>query len=320
MGISWWRMAFIFGPAIARGDISSFSLYTPFIFGHLLSRVVRSWKNKVKLRGWPQKVPADQYQRWLLRVLMEICFVFIFLAVCYFMKTEMRSLFNFFLSSFVCPMLRFWFPQRNKGPLWNGTPLWDTTWGNTSVHVLMIGGLLLSWFFQGIDHLFLGFLFLQAIPEIQRRFWMKPVQHVYLVVGILVVCFPFYSIGLMAWYFPSYLEYLPKPYLQTLCWLANARPEIPDYYSVPRSGPRRRELPTPLLPLQLTACIYAPYATLDARPVRALLPSLNDRRYVSNAGPIVRCFSKLCCNQSGARRVARRGHEYHQEGVPRAGH
>jgi hypothetical protein len=33
MGISWWRMAFIFGPAIARGDISSFSLYTPFIFG-----------------------------------------------------------------------------------------------------------------------------------------------------------------------------------------------------------------------------------------------------------------------------------------------
>ena len=32
-GVSWWRMAFIFGPAIARGDISSFGLYTPFIFG-----------------------------------------------------------------------------------------------------------------------------------------------------------------------------------------------------------------------------------------------------------------------------------------------
>jgi hypothetical protein len=28
-------MAFIFGPAVARGDISSFSLYTPFIFGEL---------------------------------------------------------------------------------------------------------------------------------------------------------------------------------------------------------------------------------------------------------------------------------------------
>jgi hypothetical protein len=38
MGISWWRMAFIFGPAIARGDISSFSLYTPFIFGTLLTQ------------------------------------------------------------------------------------------------------------------------------------------------------------------------------------------------------------------------------------------------------------------------------------------
>lgn len=33
MGVSWWRMAFIFGPAVARGDISSFGLYTPFIFG-----------------------------------------------------------------------------------------------------------------------------------------------------------------------------------------------------------------------------------------------------------------------------------------------
>jgi len=148
------------------------------------------------------------------------------------MKTETRSLFNFFLSSFVCPMLRFWFPQRNRGPLWYGQPLWDTTWGNTSVHILMIGGLSLSWWFQGIDHLFLGFLFLQAIPEIQRRFWMKPEQHICLVVGILVVCLPFYSIGLMAWYFPSYLEMLPKSYLQWLCWLANARPEIPDHYTV----------------------------------------------------------------------------------------
>ncbi len=42
MGISWWRMAFIFGPAIARGDISSFSLYTPFIFGERAREPVRS--------------------------------------------------------------------------------------------------------------------------------------------------------------------------------------------------------------------------------------------------------------------------------------
>jgi len=231
MGISWWRMAFIFGPAIARGDISSLGLYTPFIFGFLLGRVVKQYKKKVKLRGWPQKIPQDLYRRWMLGCFMEAMFVVGFLTACHFLKTETRSLFNFFLSSFVCPMLRHCIPWRNKGPLWNGTALWDTTWGETSVHILMIGGLIISWFIQGIDHIFLGFLFLQAVPEIQRRFWMKPMQHIYLVSSILIVCFPFYSIGICAWYFPSYLEMLPKPYLQTLCWFANARPSVPDHYA-----------------------------------------------------------------------------------------
>ena len=59
--------------------------------------------------------------------------------------------------------------QRNKGPLWNGEPLWDTTWGNTSVHALMIVGLVLSWIFAGIDHIFLGFLFLQVRMQFPRR-------------------------------------------------------------------------------------------------------------------------------------------------------
>jgi hypothetical protein len=45
--VSWWRMAFIFGPAIARGDISSFSLYTPFIFGLLLSDFQRGRRGGV---------------------------------------------------------------------------------------------------------------------------------------------------------------------------------------------------------------------------------------------------------------------------------
>mmetsp|Transcript_8374 Transcript_8374/g.16695 ORF Transcript_8374/g.16695 Transcript_8374/m.16695 type:complete len:704 (-) Transcript_8374:338-2449(-) len=232
MGISWWRLAFIFGPALARGDISSFGLYTPFIFGYLLSRVVKSAKNRTKLRGYPNKIPATDAQKWRGKLQWNVAQVFGFLGVCHYLKAETRSLFNFFLSSFVNPMLRFLLPQRNKGPLMRGKPLWDTTWGNSAVHCMILGGLGLSWWFYGIDHLFLGFLFLQAIPELQKRFWMKPMQHICLVGGILVVCFPFFSVGLMAWYFPSYLESLPKPYLQSLCWLANARPHITDYYSV----------------------------------------------------------------------------------------
>jgi hypothetical protein len=62
------------------------------------------------------------------------------------MKSETRSLFNFFLSSFVNPMLRFWFPQRAKGPLRHGLPIWDTTWGNLAVYTLIIVGLIVSWF------------------------------------------------------------------------------------------------------------------------------------------------------------------------------
>merc|ERR1712205_83420 len=208
-------MAFVFGPAIARGDISSFSLYTPFIFGHLLSRVVRNWKSQVKLRGWPQKVSPEVMNGWRMRVAREIFFVLAFLGVCHFMKSETRSLFNFFVSSFVNPMVRFWFPARAKGPLRHGQPMWDTTWGNIAVYCLITFGLIISWVVQGIDHIFLGFLFLQAVPELQKRFWMRPMEHLYLVIGILTVCFPFFSIGIMAWYFPTYLEYLPKPYLST---------------------------------------------------------------------------------------------------------
>ena len=160
----------------------------------------------------------------------EICYVFAFLGLCHYMKSETRSLFNFFLSSFINPMLRFWFPQRAKGPLRHGLPMWDTTWGNLLVYTLIIVGLIGSWFMQGIDHIFLGFLFLQAVPELQKRFWMRPMEHLYLVIGILAVCFPFFSIGLMAWYLPSYLEMLPKPYLLALCTVANARPSVPDHY------------------------------------------------------------------------------------------
>ena len=168
--------------------------------------------------------------KWIKEVAREICFVFAFLGLCHFMKSETRSLFNFFLSSFVNPMLRFWFPQRAKGPLRHGQAMWDTTWGNIAVYCLIISGLIISWCVQGIDHIFLGFLFLQAVPELQKRYWMRPWEHLYLVVGILVVCFPFFSIGLMAWYLPTYLEYLPKSYLVTLCTVANARPAVPDHY------------------------------------------------------------------------------------------
>lgn len=51
---------------------------------------------------------------------------------------------------------------------------WANTWGDVAVYVMMILGLLTTWLFQGIDHLFVGFLFLQAVPEVQKHFWFRP--------------------------------------------------------------------------------------------------------------------------------------------------
>jgi DnaJ-domain-containing protein 1 len=66
----------------------------------------------------------------------------------------------------------------------------------------------------------------------QERFWLKPTQHMYLVLAILAACLPFFSVGITSRFFPSYLEYFPKPYLQVLCVLSNAVPKVKDYYSV----------------------------------------------------------------------------------------
>ncbi|KAJ1466505.1 hypothetical protein T484DRAFT_1861499, partial [Baffinella frigidus] len=100
--------------------------------------------------------------------------------------------------------------------------MWDTTLGDTLVIIFVGVGLCLSWWLQGMDQLFLGFLFLLAIPTIQERFWLKPTQHMYLVLVILAGCMPFFSVGMTSRFFPSYLEVFPKPYLQVLCVLSNA--------------------------------------------------------------------------------------------------
>ena len=39
---------------------------------------------------------------------------------------------------------------------------WANTWGDVAVYVMLILGLATTWLYQGIDTLFVGFLFLQA--------------------------------------------------------------------------------------------------------------------------------------------------------------
>jgi hypothetical protein len=93
----------------------------------------------------------------------------IFLGVCHYMEAETRILVNFFIASFVCPMIRAAFPQPHRGPIYKGKPLWDETWGEFLVNLFIIFGLVSSWSFQGMDQLFLGFLFLLVRPCVYFR-------------------------------------------------------------------------------------------------------------------------------------------------------
>jgi len=97
---------------------------------------------------------------------------------------------------------------------------------------MLILGLISTWLYQGIDHLFVGFLFLQAVPEVQRHFWFRPTAHMIFVSIVMIFSLPYVSIGLCVWYFPSYLEYFPSSYLKFLIWVANAAPNLTDYYLI----------------------------------------------------------------------------------------
>mmetsp|Transcript_42652 Transcript_42652/g.106741 ORF Transcript_42652/g.106741 Transcript_42652/m.106741 type:complete len:642 (-) Transcript_42652:177-2102(-) len=235
-GTNWYRLAFIFLPAIIRGDIfSSVSLYLPFVFGYLLRRCVRQCSAIFEATDdvyCTLKISHSQYMNWVWKAVFELAVVLTFLVVCHFMKAETRILVNFFIAGFVCPMIRAALKAPHRGPLIKGRPLWDETWGELVVQIFIILGLVLSWLYQGMDQLFLGFLFLLAIPQLQDRLWWKPEKHGYLVLAVLACCLPFFSVGIVSRFFPSYLSIFPKFYLKILCVLSNVQPLVKDYYAV----------------------------------------------------------------------------------------
>ena len=49
------------------------------------------------------------------RTIKEMILVLFFLAFCNYWNADTKFLANFFLSSFVCPMIRVAFPQQNRG-------------------------------------------------------------------------------------------------------------------------------------------------------------------------------------------------------------
>jgi hypothetical protein len=205
---SYWRMAFIFGPALMRGEVGSLSLYIPFVFGFVCRG---TGKEVMRLTKIVSEDKESKKKPWRLdKTLTPLAQLLAFIGfICYF-EAETKNLPNFFFSSFVSPMLRHYFPL----------------YGDHMVYTLIATGLTFAWFWQGIDSLFLGFLFLQGIPEIQRHLWMRPQMHTFVVIFFVAISLPYASIGFMAWYFPAWLETLPAWYLKGLCYMANALPSV----------------------------------------------------------------------------------------------
>jgi hypothetical protein len=102
-------------PAIIRGDIfSSVNLYLPFVFGYLLKRCVQQCSDIFSRTDdvyCNLKVSRKDYITWVWKSAFELALVLIFLLVCHFMKAETRILVNFFIASFVCPLIRAALPQ-----------------------------------------------------------------------------------------------------------------------------------------------------------------------------------------------------------------
>lgn len=213
--MSYWRMAFIFGPALIRGEIGSMGLYLPFMFGFICRAISKEIMRvtKIAFETRESKKRSFDFHKHTVTPVMQLL---AFCAFIYYFEGETKNLPNFFFSSFVSPLLRHYFPL----------------YGDALVYSLIISGLSVAWVWQGIDSLFLGFLFLQGIPEIQRHLWLKPKTHIAVVVFFILLTMPFASIGIMAWWFPDYLQSLPTGYLKFLCYVSNALPSVDDYYAV----------------------------------------------------------------------------------------
>lgn len=113
-------------PAIIRGDIfSSVNLYLPFVFGYLLKRCVQQCSDIFSRTDdvyCNLKVSRKDYITWVWKSAFELALVLIFLLVCHFMKAETRILVNFFIASFVCPLIRAALPQVTNSQNLNANP------------------------------------------------------------------------------------------------------------------------------------------------------------------------------------------------------
>ena len=96
-----WRMAFIFVPAIVRGEWRSAGLYAPFLFSYVLS-AARTELFRATSEGIFAAPRATA---------MALAQGLGFAAFSYYFEAEGRYLTTFLFSSFLCPVVRHYCPK-----------------------------------------------------------------------------------------------------------------------------------------------------------------------------------------------------------------
>lgn len=135
---------------------------------------------------------------------------------------ETRMLYNFIFSSVISPSIVQIFDSKR----------WGITTGMWIVHGIVAAGLVLSWYFEGISHIFLGFLFLQAVPQISSYVVVKSefVNYMFML-AVLLFSLPYVSIAIIHSFIPSWEQSIPQWFIHILALMAHSPDRVQvDHY------------------------------------------------------------------------------------------
>jgi hypothetical protein len=155
------------------------------------------------------------YMGATLSVLLQCSLIPACLAIgAYYCGCSMQMLATYVLTAFIFPGIRRLLPKT----------------GPPAVAALIIACVAYAWQEHGVSASLVFFLFMQALPEIQKTLWIggptKNRIHTLLIATVCVLCAPFAALGAVVLVKPEWLGSLTEGQLRTLCYASNGCPSI----------------------------------------------------------------------------------------------
>ncbi len=224
--------------------MENLGLYVPFAFGMILknlqfynSKIIKRLKTKSgsyddddEDQGWmsnqrnleKEQIAGKRLKNNLLAFAWLVA-TFAFIWACWRWEIgETRTLYNFIFSSVISPSIAQTFDGKR----------WGITTGAWIVHGIVASGLVLSWYLEGISHIFLGFLFLQAVPQLSSYFVVKSefVNYMFML-AVLLFSLPYVSIAIIHSLIPSWEQSIPQWFIHILAVVAHSPDRVQvDHY------------------------------------------------------------------------------------------